>query len=214
MIIDSSEKYVNSFNQYWDEFSKKINMSKAQADMLYAVVLNAYTEPQRHYHTLQHIVECLDLFHQVKAQLDDPNAVELAIWFHDVVYNPQAKDNEEQSAQLMLNLCQGILTKSVIEKVYSWIIATQQHQPSQQRDLNYLLDIDLAILGSSAARFFQYEQQIQLEYAWVSKEIYQVKRAEVLLHFYDMQPLYQTEYFRMYFEENAKINLSQALSSI
>lgn len=214
MIIDSSEKYVNSFNQYWDAFINKINMSKAQADMLYAVLLNAYTEPQRYYHTLQHIVECLDLFHQVKAWLDDPDAVELAIWFHDVVYNPQAKDNEELSAQRMQKLCQGILTESVIEKVYSWILATRQHQPSQQQDLNYLLDIDLAILGSSATRFLEYEQQIQCEYAWVSKEIYRVKRAEVLLHFYHMQPLYQTEYFRTYFEENAKINLSKALSSI
>ncbi len=214
MIIDSTESIVNLFHKYWLEFTQKAEMSKVQDNLLYEVLLRAYTEPQRHYHTLQHIVECLAAFHQVKAYLDDPTAVELAIWFHDVVYNPQAIDNEVQSAELMLKLCQNTFKQSVVEKAYQWIIATQKHQPSQEDDLNYLLDIDLAILGSSEARFLQYEQQIRLEYAWVEQELYQVKRAEVLQHFYLMQPLYQTEYFRAHLEESAKMNLSKSLSSL
>lgn len=214
MIIDSTENIVNLFRKYWLEFTQKAEMSKVQDNLLYEVLLRAYTESQRHYHTLQHIVECLNLFHQVKAYLDDPTAVELAIWFHDVVYNPQAIDNEVQSAELMLKRCQNTFKQAVVEKAYQWIIATQKHQPSQEDDLNYLLDIDLAILGSSEARFLQYEQQIRLEYAWVEQELYQVKRAEVLQHFYLMQPLYQTEYFRAHLEESAKMNLSKSLSSL
>lgn len=214
MIIDSTESIVNLFHKYWLEFIQNTDMSKAQAELLYEILLQAYTEYQRHYHTLQHIVECLAAFHQVKAYLDDPTAVELAIWFHDVVYNPQAIDNEVQSAELMLKLCQNTFKQSVVEKAYQWIIATQKHQPSQEDDLNYLLDIDLAILGSSEARFLQYEQQIRLEYAWVEQELYEVKRAEVLQHFYLMQPLYQTEYFRAHLEESAKMNLSKSLSSL
>jgi len=209
MIIAKTENYLKPFNQYWAEFANQIEIETEQCIFLQQLLVAAYTEPQRHYHTVQHIVECLELFHQVKAQLNDPVAVELAIWFHDAVYNPQVKDNEQQSTQLMYKHCVGILTQSVLDKVSQWIIATQEHQPSKQHDLNYLLDIDLAILASPSERFAEYEQQIQQEYAWVDAEIYKVKRAEVLQHFYHMQPLYQTEYFRKHFEQNAKVNLSK-----
>ncbi|WP_327857346.1 metal-dependent hydrolase [Acinetobacter guillouiae] len=209
MIIAKTENYLKPFNQYWAEFANQIEIETEQCIFLQQLLVAAYTEPLRHYHTVQHIVECLELFHQVKAQLNDPVAVELAIWFHDAVYNPQAKDNEQQSAQLMHKHCVGILTQSVLDKVSQWIIATQKHQPSKQHDLNYLLDIDLAILASPVERFAEYEQQIQQEYAWVDAEIYKVKRAEVLQHFFHMQPLYQTEYFRKNFEQNAKVNLSK-----
>ena len=94
-----------------------------------------------------------------------------------------------------------------IQKVYDCIIATKKHQASIDQDLNYLLDIDLAILGSSTVRFAEYEQQIQQEYAWVEPELYKLKRAEVLQYFFQMKPLYQTEYFRQLFEDQAKQNL-------
>jgi len=148
-----------------------------------------------------------DLFYQVKKQLNDPISVELAIWFHDVVYNPQAFDNEKQSAILMKQHCIEVLDSGRLDKIYEWIVATKNHQSSGDQDLNYLLDIDLAILGSSKQRFAEYEQQIQQEYSWVEPALYEVKRAEVLQHFYQMKPLYQTEYFRNLLEVNAKLNL-------
>ena len=79
-------------------------------------------------------------------------------------------------------------------------------------DLKYLLDLDLAILGTSAPRFAEYEQQIQQEYAWVNPRVYQQKRAEVLRQFYQQKPLFQTRYFQQKFEEAAKNNLKAALN--
>ena len=195
------------FQQYWTQFSAELNLDNKQAEVLYSLLENAYTESQRYYHTVQHIVECLDLFHQIKARLNDPITVELAIWFHDVIYDPKASDNEEQSAALMQKYCSNLLASDQIQKVYDWIIATKKHQASTDQDLNYLLDIDLAILGSSTVRFAEYEQQIQQEYAWVESELYKLKRAEVLQYFFQMKPLYQTEYFRQLFEDQAKQNL-------
>ena len=195
------------FQQYWTQFSAELNLDKKQAEGLSSLLENAYTESQRYYHTVQHIVECLDLFHQIKAQFNDPITVELAIWFHDVIYDPKASDNEEQSAALMQKYCSNLLASDQIQKVYEWIIATKKHQASTDQDLNYLLDIDLAILGSSTVRFAEYEQQIQQEYAWVEPELYKLKRAEVLHYFFQMKPLYQTEYFRQLFEDQAKQNL-------
>ena len=195
------------FQQYWTQFSAELILDKKQAEVLYSLLENAYTESQRYYHTIQHIIECLDLFHQIKAQFNDPITVELAIWFHDIIYDPKASNNEEQSAALMQKYCSNLLVSDQIQKVYDCIIATKKHQASIDQDLNYLLDIDLAILGSSTVRFAEYEQQIQQEYAWVESELYKLKRAEVLQYFFQMKPLYQTEYFRQLFEDQAKQNL-------
>ncbi|RZG75698.1 metal-dependent hydrolase [Acinetobacter sp. WCHAc060025] len=200
------QNFTDQFLQYWAQFSAELNIPKNQSESLFSILSFSYS--QNYYHTHQHIIECLELFHQIKDRLEDPIAIELAIWFHDVVYNPQASDNEEQSTKLMQKHCVGILKKEKLEKVAQWIIATKKHQPSKDHDLNYLLDIDLAILGSSPQRFAEYEQQIQQEYSWVESEMYKIKRAEVLKHFYQMKPLYQTEYFRDLLEEHAKRNLS------
>lgn len=199
---------LSSFFYYWKQFAIKLSLTHDRNISIYSILLSAYIEPQRHYHTVQHIVECIQLFHQIKHQLQDPIAVELAIWFHDVIYDPKASDNEEQSAELMQKLCTEIVDQAQIHKVYWWIVATKKHQPSLDSDLNYLLDIDLAILGNDSKRFAEYEQQIQQEYSWVEPNTYKTKRAEVLHYFYAMYPLYQTEYFRENFEKKAKYNLT------
>lgn len=202
--------HIEKFQQYWTRFSESINLRSVQSESLFSIL--SYSYVGNYYHTHQHIVECLELFYDIKDQLNDPIAVELAIWFHDVIYDPQASDNEEQSAKLMLEHCVGILKKAELEKVARWIIATKKHLPSKEHDLKYLLDIDLAILAASPPRFAEYEQQIQQEYGWVSPETYQVKRAEVLTQFYQQKPLFQTQYFRQKFEQAAKNNLAQVLN--
>ena len=209
--MQSLDTYLKFFEQHWCNFQQQYHLDPTQAQRIYAVLEQAYTEPQRAYHSVQHIVECLDLVNRVQDQLQDACAVQWAIWFHDVVYDVQAIDNESQSAVLMRQQCAEILPLVQCDKVAHWIEATQHHQPSLDQDLNFLLDIDLAILASPTTRFAEYEQQIRQEYAWVADEIYTHKRAEVLRHFYQATPLYQTEYFQQQFEASAKQNLAQAL---
>lgn len=205
------QNYTEQFQQYWTQFSAQLHFKNGSDSDLSTLLINAYSESQRHYHTVQHIVECIALLSSIKTQLNDPVAVEWAIWFHDVVYNPRALDNEERSAELMRKHCVGFMSAAQLGKVYQWITATQKHQPSNDRDLNYLLDIDRSILGRTESRFAEYEQQIQREYSWVELKIYRTKRAEVLRHFYEMQPIYQTAYFRELFEDQAKQNLMKVI---
>lgn len=203
------QNYHDKFQQYWAQFSDSMHLKSVQLESLSSILFHCYVG--NYYHNHQHIVECLELFYEIKHQLKDLIAVELAIWFHDIIYDPQASDNEEQSAKFMQKHCVGILKRAELEKVARWIIATKKHLPTKEHDLKYLLDIDLAILASSTQRFTEYEQQIQQEYAWVPPETYQVKRAEVLTKFYQKQPLFQTQYFQQRFEEAAKKNLATTL---
>ena len=81
--------------------------------------------------------------------------------------------------------------------------------PSDQNDLKYLLDIDLAILGTLPERFSEYERQIRQEYIWVPSAIYAIKRSEVLSKFKHQTPIYQTKFFQKMLESRAYLNLSQ-----
>jgi hypothetical protein len=174
-------------------------------------LIAAYSEKQRAYHTLQHLYECLVLVDSIQANVNDAQAVALALWFHDAVYAPQAKDNELKSAELFEQYLAQDLSVDIVQKIKRWIVATQKHASTDELDLQFLLDIDLAILAASPERFAQYEQQIQQEYAWVDPDVYLIKRKEVLVHFYQTEPLYQTEYFQQNFEQRAKENLREIL---
>lgn len=196
---------------HWKELSRRCAFPEQRSQAVFQLLLQAYAEPQRHYHTAQHIAECLALYSQIQHLLDDAPSLALALWFHDAVYDPQAPDNEERSAALMMQSCTGLLSEAQLCKAAAWIAATKLHACTDEPDLQYLLDIDLAVLAAGAARFAEYEAQIRKEYAWVDAAQYQRRRREVLSGFYQAQPLYQTGYFQQRFERQAKRNLAAQL---
>ena len=204
-------QYTKQFQDYWALTAKQLSLDDDTTQNFYASLYDGYSEVQRHYHSIQHIVECLEHLHQIKTHLDDTLSVELAIWFHDVIYNPQANDNEQQSADYMLRMLENVLGSEQIAKIYAWILATKAHASTADTDLAYLLDIDLAILASDPMRFAEYERQIRQEYAWVEPSLYVKKRQQVLKHFLEKQLLYQTPFFQKRYERLAKQNLAQAL---
>ncbi|KKW79649.1 metal-dependent hydrolase [Acinetobacter sp. AG1] len=198
-------QYLTSLEKSWFELHQYYHFSEPQK--VFNKLIAAYSERQRAYHTLQHLYECLVLFESIRVNLNDAHAVALALWFHDAVYDPQSKDNELKSAELFEQYLIQDLSIDIVQKIKRWILATQKHEATNELDLQFLLDIDLAILAASPKRFEEYEQQIQKEYAWVDLDVYLIKRKQVLAHFYQTETLYQTEYFQQNFEQRAKGNL-------
>ena len=203
------QQYLSLLEKSWFELHRHYHFSEPQK--IFNKLIAAYSEKQRAYHTLQHLYECLILLESIRSDLNDANAVELALWFHDAIYDPQAKDNELKSAELFGRYMAQDLSVEIVKKIKRWIIATQKHTSTDELDLQFLLDIDLAILAASPERFEEYEQQIQQEYAWVDPDVYSIKRKEVLAHFYQTESLYQTEYFQQNFEQRARRNLKEIL---
>ena len=146
----------------------------------YPDIARAYAEPQRHYHTAQHISECLTWFDRVAPQLRDAPLVELALWLHDLVYDARRHDNEAQSARLAGGWMAG-LGRARAAQLVRYIEATRHHAPSpQDLDLQALHDIDLSILGADWPRFQQFQQQISAEYAHLPPSVYNARRQQYL----------------------------------
>ncbi len=167
-----------------------------------------YSEPHRHYHNLRHISDCLSQFDRARHLAADPVAVELAIWFHDAVYDPHAADNEERSAQLAEDwLKKAHASEALAGSVRGLVLATKNHDASLHADAPLLVDVDLSILGQPPDRFWEYERQIREEYAWVAENVFVTKRAEILQSFLARKRIYNTDFFFHPLEAQARINL-------
>lgn len=188
----------------------------------YQQLLMHYSQPQRAYHTLQHVVECLQQLEAVRHLAQQPALLELALWFHDAVYDPTQNsqdvqhNNEQQSANWAVQfLQQGQATQRQQPRLDSdlveQLIMTTQHHQASTPDEQLMVDIDLAILASPPSRFAQYEQQIRFEYQFVASEVFMLKRREVLMQFYQRERIYQSDYFYQHLEQTARQNLRQAL---
>lgn len=174
-----------------------------------------YGEPHRHYHNAAHIHACLGLVDEVRAQVDDPVSLELALWFHDAVYEPRASDNEERSARLAATALQACdAGRARIDRVTALILATKTHQPAREPNAPWMLDIDLAVLGAAPAVFAAYDAGICAEYAWVEPAVYRARRAEVLAAFLARPRIYLTPHFHDRFEHTARANLSRILQQL
>ena len=169
-----------------------------------------YSERQRHYHTLQHLSECLREFDSAKSEARDPIALELAIWFHDAIYNPRGSDNEERSADLARECLKGV--PDLAAAVGKLVLDTKTHIGSGHPDSPLLIDIDLSILGQSRERFDEYERQIREEYSWVPGIIFKPKRASILRGFLDRLRIYNTETFFTKYERVARANIERSLA--
>lgn len=173
----------------------------------------AYGETQRHYHTLQHLAECLRLAQEWAPAMAHPAEVQVALWFHDAVYEIPGRDNEGQSAQWAREaLTAAGVHEHAIGRITQHIQATRHDGVAASQDAACVVDIDLAILGASPERFAQYEQQIRQEYRWVPDLVFQPKRREVLHGFLARPRIYTQPQAFDRFEARARANLAQALA--
>jgi predicted metal-dependent HD superfamily phosphohydrolase len=178
-------------------------------------LLSAYSSGDRYYHNLAHIQDCLAIFDETRFLADSPEAVELAIWFHDAVYDPKRSDNEEKSAAWAKSaIAQSGLSIDLAEYVSHLILATCHNAIDQDRDTQLLMDVDLSILGQEAEIFWQYEDNIRKEYAWVPEDLFNQKRIAILHSFLERSHIYYLEIYRNRFEEQARQNLEQAIARL
>ncbi len=182
---------------------------------LYNQLVAAYSEQHRLYHTLQHLRECLAHLEAAASLAPHPAEVELALWFHDAVYDPQRGDNEERSAEwAWRSILAAGLPEDLAQRVQALVLATKGHSASEDADTRLLLDIDLAILGAAPARFDEYEHQVRAEYGHVPEPEYRFARAEVVAAFLARPRVYLTAAFHDALEHRARENLGRSLAAL
>ncbi len=174
----------------------------------------AHKVPPRAYHNLDHVLACLEEFDRVRRLAEEPDAIEVALWFHDSVYNPRYAENEEASAIMAKGWLDDSGAPAELGLTVADLVFKTRHDPSdppETIDQQFIVDVDLAILGQPEPVFDAYEEKIRDEYDWVDWEVYRVKRPEILGRFLERERIYFTNEFHERYEAVARRNLERSI---
>ena len=221
----------------WNEATGSLQCSKKTSEW-FELLWDKHTTADRHYHTAVHLFEMLGYSQMIQSashsddtashhhhllSANERQAVLLAIFFHDAVYDATSATNEEDSAKLFQTFADEVQLSSenpaVTKAVTEYILATKTHQATvstcllsssdQDHALAHFLDLDLAVLGKEPDAYLHYAKLIRREYHFVPRDTYCAKRAEILESFMQ-QNLFATPYFQA-LEERARNNLLQEI---
>ncbi len=199
----------------WLQLVRGLGIPEARAAEIWRELRAAYGADGRFYHNLTHIQHTLDVADQLREVAVDFTAVQLALWFHDVVYDPRRSDNEAQSAAYAERVLRPLgVPDALLAKVTTLILATKTHEANDDPDGWVVLDADLAILSAPPAQYDAYAQAIRQEYSFVPEEAYVVGRTAVLQQFLARSPFYCTEWMREWGDTAVTQNLSRELQML
>ena len=177
-----------------------------------------WSEPQRAYHTMDHLGEVLRVIDELEVAgepVTDPRVLRLAAWYHDAVYDPRAADNEEASAALARAELPSIgLAPARVERVAALVLVTRDHDPGADPDAKVLCDADLAVLARSPDGYADYAGAVRREYAFVPDDAWRRGRAALLASLLARDALYTTPTQRSRAEDRARRNLQTELATL
>ena len=179
-------------------------------------LVERWSEPHRHYHTVDHLSFMLSIVDKFSREADDPDVVRLAAWFHDCIYEPERTDNEIKSAELAATVLGKLRvdTDRVAEVVRLVWLTTLHNVEEGDRDGALLCDADLAILATTPERYADYAAAVRAEYAHVPDDLFRAGRIAVLGKLWELPQLYHLPPLREAWEAAARANIEAEISSL
>lgn len=180
----------------------------------YKYLLKKHNERHRAYHDVTHVQDCLDKLDSL-GEIEHRKDIEMAFWYHDVIYNPYGKDNELKSAEKAIKFLESnFVNQTETDRVKDLITATIHKEAPKNIEEAYIMDIDISILGSEEPLYQKYTQQIRKEYKLVPSFIYRKNRLKIMKMFLDRDQLYFTDHFKLIYEDKARLNIQREINSL
>ncbi|MFO1413743.1 MAG: hypothetical protein U1F10_07520 [Burkholderiales bacterium] len=178
---------------------------------VYGALAERLGAPDRRFHNLDHIRECLVHLDRVATLVRDRDAMELALWFHDAEYTPGDASNERRSAGLFVDLAGGAPTL-LRRRVVGLILATRHRKPARTHDRRFIEDIDLVGFGAPWDQFMHNGDLLREEFASQSDERYYKGQVAFLAMLEKRAAFFLTDYFRDRYETTAQENIRRLLA--
>ncbi len=199
----------------WNRLTSSLGVLSEISSTQWKELRSSYRQPSRHYHNLKHIEALLGHLEDCHL-VTDSKVVALAIWFHDIIYNPFSSTNEEDSANILANFAKATTLSGEQQKAaVAYVRATAKHTPlTETLDERLFLDFDLSILGSPPSTYQSYCKNIRAEYHQVPDKIFYSKRKELLLAMISKPTLFWSDFGRDKWQEQASSNIEVELNQI
>jgi len=234
-LINEIEELLEHFKSY----DNKVNINP-----IVTGITDAYTEVHRHYHNLNHLSECLTEFTEVENLFSHYNLMKYVLVYHDIIYVPAAKYNEEMSItkatidfkklgyQELFDIGYISNSRGSIDLISLGILATKHNVSIEEvveknliystqvdkelilKDLKLVSDIDLSIFGQSKKRIDEYEHEIREEFDFVEDKVYKEARIKILSQFLEKKYIYKSRYFRNKYQKLARENLTYLIDKL
>ncbi|MFG2553243.1 hypothetical protein [Streptomyces sp. NPDC048581] len=218
-LEDLRSRWLRTLLAARDDDSRAPALSPSPApspDRYGEALLRRWSEPQRRYHTVEHLAAVLGHIDVLEQYADDVVAVRLAAWFHDAVYLPERSTNEERSARLAERALPeaGVPAERTAE-VARLVRLTTGHDPApDDRDGQVLCDADLAILAAPPAAYAAYTAAVREEYHFVPNDAFREGRAAILRQLLALPSLFSTPHGQDKWEATARYNLASELEML
>ncbi|MEP6634819.1 MAG: hypothetical protein ABJA62_11485 [Luteimonas sp.] len=187
----------------------------------------AYATPPRAYHNFGHVQEVLHHFHAIAdgPGWAQPRAVQLAVLYHDAIYEAGRSDNEERSADLAVEHMarwlpqEAAATQRVAELIrltarHGQFVPTDFGDDAASCDTRHFLDCDMAILGARPAQFDAYDRGITAEYrGTVPAWLFKLNRRRFLKNLLTRERIFLSEWFHARYDAPARANLRRAVTT-
>lgn len=199
--------------QRWLALMARLHLPPSQ--VTFDELQKAYTASERHYHNDRHIAHCLAELDAATPHIHAPDPIELALWFHDAIYDSHSVSNEADSTRWAVDFLTDCQAEPELKDAVASLILATRHQPivlavAQQ----WMVDIDLSSLGAEPEQWAADDRAIRREYAWVPEVVFRQKRAAILRSFLARPVLYVTDYFHDKYEAQARLNLASAIQRL
>ena len=169
-----------------------------------------YREPHRRYHTAAHVEHCLRQFDLAADRMDQSHAVEMALWFHDAIYDVPGKENELRSAELFAARADGRGSEQFRSEVHRLIMATTHLDPPPATlDESFIVDIDLSSFGLPWEEFLRDSRAVRAELPHVSDAEFYPRQKKFLESLAARSEFCFTEFFRDRHETRARENIER-----
>ncbi|MDG4552507.1 MAG: hypothetical protein P9F19_00895 [Candidatus Contendobacter sp.] len=209
--VEESARERKRFTALW---TRSLPGESVMAETIHGRLIELYGEPHRHYHTLNHIRHCLREFDRAAALMADPDTVEMALWFHDAIYQPGAKDNERRSADLFRQWSGELADPGFQQRVDDLIMATTHQEPPDRGDAKFLVDIDLSSFGLPWEACERDGRLIRAEFAGIADDQYYPGHLRFLRTLQDRATFFCTEFFQRRYERVARENLARIIADL
>jgi predicted metal-dependent HD superfamily phosphohydrolase len=208
---------VEELEKRWMTLTKSLGAKTLPSEKAFLEELvPSYDASSRMYHSLSHIKACLEVSDKHVPSEVKP-WVDMAIFWHDLVYVPGRTDNEVKSALEFQRWGRRMdLKERFIADVMDMIPYTRHSAElggMHERYL-FLVDVDLSILGENEAIFDEYEKGVRYEYSFVPENVFRAGRAKVLIDFLKRPYIYETDVFRANYESMAQANITRSLNKL
>jgi len=180
-------KHIKEFKHTLNTDGLQKILSQWNIKMTIDEILNRWSEPQRHYHTIKHLQDLMNkiiALHK-KGTISDLECEKLVLiaLFHDIVYEPLSSTNEEDSAKMFMdnidiNSAPNDI-KTHIDEICQAILDTKRHQPSTWIS-KIFCGMDMSIVNSTYDELLEWENGIWNEFNAVGKEKYKAGRLSFL----------------------------------